>query len=89
MAEFKPTASSFSGADLSSDQLLLLCPQAAQAAADLQMQKLHLLFGILTDVDGFPDAALLREVAHNASQLLHDAAALYRQAIAQVQEDRR
>lgn len=87
MPEFNPTATPFPHRSPPPDPLSL-CPRAAQAIADLQVQKLYLLFGILMSVDGFSDAALLREVGHNASQLLSDAAMLYRQAIAQTREGR-
>lgn len=87
MADFNPAAISFPLPGSPSEKLALRS-HVAQAMADLQVQKLHLLFGILMSVDGFSDAALLREVGHNASQLLSDAAGLYRQAITQVREGR-
>lgn len=56
-----------------------------QAAAEMRLDNLQMLFGILVSVDGFADAQLLREVFHNASQQLSDAQALYRHALAQAQ----
>lgn len=56
-----------------------------QLAAELRVQKLRTLFGLLKDVNGFSEAPLLREVFHNASELLDDAAALYRHAISRAQ----
>lgn len=53
-----------------------------QLAAELRVQQLQTLFGILVTVDGFAEAPLLREVFHNARELLDEAALLYRQAIA-------
>lgn len=52
-----------------------------QLAAELRVQQLRTLFGILVTVDGFSEAPLLREVFHNASELLDEAALLYRHAI--------
>lgn len=56
-----------------------------QAAAEMRLDNLQTLFGILVSVDGFADAPLLREVFHNASQQLSDAQLLYRHALAQAQ----
>lgn len=61
------------------------CTSPLQLAAELRVQKLQTLFGILVNVDGFAEASLLREVFHNASELLDEAALLYRHAIARAQ----
>lgn len=56
-----------------------------QLAAELRVQKLNTLFGILVSVHGFAEAPLLREVFHNARELLDEAALLYHHAIARAQ----
>lgn len=61
------------------------CGSPLQLAAELRVQKLQTLFGILVTLDGFAEAPLLREVFHNASELLDEATALYRQAISREQ----
>lgn len=69
------------GAPDSSLDVALAHASPLQLAAELRVQQLHTLFGILVSVDGFSEAPLLREVFHNASELLDEAALLYRHAI--------
>lgn len=84
MADFKPSVIPFPKRFEPQD-FVVSAASPLQAAAEIRVEMLHTLFGILLTVDGFPESAMLREVFHNASQLLNDVVVLYRRAIVQAQ----